>query len=528
MNNDIEKTKEDLAKIELAKEVEIETIDIKKDVAPDGISLENNTIKQNYPPTITLYVSEKINLEDILTNNPPTFKYEIDYFWYILSLFESIPENMRKMDDEMYEKYISNGYIPLYSPALQQKIQNYKVYLNYLNTAGIIETDNIYSHNQRKSMYYRLRETYIGFVTSVEITKRSLIKSIIIKSRPHQFEMDILPDMPLTEIPYLTKWFNDKLQIDKLKAEEFINNECAGIRSEKGELQAIRHFNSLISPVRKILNGELYYNLSIDKTAGRLHTPLTMLKKELRKYVTYDGQRLVGLDLKNSQLFFSMLIVDKQTFCRNRTEDILFYYFSKIDSDGGKNRISKLKKILADKDGETDMVEYKYSVLKGMAYENIGQYTHTYVGYPKNYTEKEQKKPEREFTKKSLMKIMNGKIIQNAAIQKYKRLNPPKKSPRMEFICYFPNVNKIFDIIKENNYKMISWILQHIEARYILHTVCKQIAENNAHIPLFTIHDSIITTEEYSAFVQSEMIRIITESIGLSPRVSIENWFNNV
>ncbi|MFA5566959.1 MAG: hypothetical protein WDA77_13725, partial [Acidimicrobiia bacterium] len=61
--------------------------------------------------------------------------------------------------------------------------------------------------------------------------------------------------------------------------------------------------------------------------------------------------------------------------------------------------------------------------------------------------------------------------------------------------------------------------------KYILHTVCKQIAETNANIPLFTIHDSIITTEEYSAFVQSEMIRIIADNMGLNPRVSVENWF---
>lgn len=484
---------------------------------------KNDSIK--IPSTFILCVSEKIELDKILKTNPPKFTYDKDYFWYILSLFVSIPETMIKMDKEKYKKYLTDGYIPLYSPSLQQKIQNYRLYLNYLIDVGIIESDNIYSHIQGKSICYRLQEAYNGIITDVKITKRSLIKSIITKSRPHQFEINILPDMPLTEIPYLTKWFNTKLQIDAVKAEEFLNKEYEVVKAEKGEQKAIRTYNSLASPVRKICNGELYYNLSIDKTAGRLHTPLTMLKKELRKFITYDGKRLVGLDLKNSQLFFSMLLIDKQTFCRNKTDKVLQYYFSKIDSDGGEKRISHLKKYLAAFDGETDMVEYKYSVLNGMAYENIGQYTGTYVGYPQNEAEKQKKEVERNFTKESLMKIMNGKIIQNAAVKLYAKKKLTKKSPRMEFICYFPNVNEIFNIIKMGNYKMISWILQHIEAKYILHTVCKQIAETNANIPLFTIHDSIITTEEYSAFVQSEMIRIIADNMGLNPRVSVENWF---
>jgi hypothetical protein len=499
-----------------------EVIDIKEDVVKDGIT---NTIQKEYPSKIKLDVSSKIKLDEILESNPPTFNYEIDYFWYILSLFESIPETMRKMNEGLYKIYLDSGYMPLYSRSLQQKIQHYKDYINYLIATGIIETDNIYSHNQKKSKYYRLLEPYIGVVTSVEITKRSLIKSIIIKSRPHQFEVDILPEMPLTEIPYLTKWFNHKLQIDRVKAEEFIKNECEGIKNEKGELQAIRHFNSLISPVRKIIDGDLYYNLSIDKTAGRFHTPLTMLKKELRKHVTYDGQRLVGLDMKSSQLFFSMLIIDKPTFCRNNTDKVLQYYFSKDDSDGGEERISRLKRFLAEFDGETDMVEYKYSVLNGMAYENIGQYTGTYVGYPQNEADRKRKEVERNLTKKVLMKAMNGDIIKDGAIYKYIKKNSLKKSPRFEFIYYFPHVNGVFNILKEKNYKMIAWILQHIEAHYILHTVCKQIAETNAHIPLFTVHDSIVTTEGYSEFVKSEMIRIIEESIGLRPRVSIENWF---
>ena len=66
--------------------------------------------------------------------------------------------------------------------------------------------------------------------------------------------------------------------------------------------------------------------------------------------------------------------------------------------------------------------------------------------------------------------------------------------------------------------------LQYIESQLIIQGVCKTVAENNPEIPLFTIHDSIATTEEYVDYVEQVMKDIIKEAIVAEPMIKREAW----
>ena len=58
----------------------------------------------------------------------------------------------------------------------------------------------------------------------------------------------------------------------------------------------------------------------------------------------------------------------------------------------------------------------------------------------------------------------------------------------------------------------------------MLNCATRLIAEKYPEIPLFTIHDSIITTEENTALVEEEFRKHLLDYFGLTPQLSRESW----
>ena len=97
----------------------------------------------------------------------------------------------------------------------------------------------------------------------------------------------------------------------------------------------------------------------------------------------------------------------------------------------------------------------------------------------------------------------------------------------------YPKVAELFRIIKRNYsdcpmedpHSRLSRMLQAIESTIILHKCCKRIWVEREHtIPIFTIHDSIVTTQEHYEYVRQVMHEELTRYIGMPPSLSIETW----
>lgn len=54
--------------------------------------------------------------------------------------------------------------------------------------------------------------------------------------------------------------------------------------------------------------------------------------------------------------------------------------------------------------------------------------------------------------------------------------------------------------------------------------ITKKIASKYPYIPLYTIHDSIVTTERYVGTVRKYMIEELTKRIGIPPTLEEEIW----
>ena len=64
--------------------------------------------------------------------------------------------------------------------------------------------------------------------------------------------------------------------------------------------------------------------------------------------------------------------------------------------------------------------------------------------------------------------------------------------------------------------------LQRLESDMILRTICKRIISEKPDIPIFTIHDSIMTTDENVNYVKQVMIEEFANRFGIVPSFKIE------
>ena len=245
-----------------------------------------------------LYIPKGLNLDELIYNNRPSFKpFKKDKLHYILHLIHIIP---------LYKKdFLSTDYVSINATLLQSVIKNYRDYLNYLeNDLKIIESDNNYIVGQ-KSKGFRIVEKYRTKVEIATVNDFSLRHSLKIKNNK-SFES-------VKNLDYLTKWFDKRLAIDYKKVNNFLNEEFE-LKKHNKELWDIDSNGRCIPPINQynqsfISFDKIYrkeFNCLRDTNVMRFHSNLTNMRSMLRNALTYNGEKLYSIDLKNSQPFISI------------------------------------------------------------------------------------------------------------------------------------------------------------------------------------------------------------------------------
>jgi hypothetical protein len=93
--------------------------------------------------------------------------------------------------------------------------------------------------------------------------------------------------------------------------------------------------------------------------------------------------------------------------------------------------------------------------------------------------------------------------------------------PKKLFASVYPTVYELFKLIKRKDKSVLPRLLQSIESWLILDKISTSISKDFPGIPIFTIHDSIVTISGHEAYVKSKMEEIILKYIGYKPELDI-------
>ncbi len=444
-----------------------------------------------------LFVPKNLDLEYLAQKNPPNFKpFKLDKLKYILSLISELRVSNK---DLLFEDYT-----PINASLLQKKIQNYKDYLNYLiDDLRIVKSDNSYVNNL-KSRGYRFENGYNTFLKTVDVTDISLSKAI---------DKDIKKsEVTLDGLDYLTKWYNDKLKIDYTACKEFLDREYElkimfpELRDydmiKKAYRIPLNQYNSSFISLSKIYTKQFF--LKRDSNVYRFHSNLTNVSSILRNAITYDGQKLVNIDITNSQPYFSSILFKSDFWKKSQKLSSTNNNVFNISNIKNNNLYIMLGDIESP-DVTEDIIEFVDLACQGRLYEVL-QEKFKKIGF--------------EFSTRNDVK----KAIFQVLFTSNQFIGQPDAKPKKLFSEIFPHVYRFFNLIKKGDKTILPRLLQSIESYVVIDVLCKKIEQEHPEIPIFPIHDSIATTVKYRDVVKKVMLEECHKLLGIPPVLKFEYW----
>jgi len=370
-----------------------------------------------------------------------------------------------------------------------------------------------YSTISNKCKRYKLGSNY-----GSQLIKYTVISdnSAFIKKR-NSFKIDRMM-VANKKCNHLTKWLNPELlTIDSDKAINYIRKEYVG----KGN---IHRKNKRIFSIKSIENK--YWTYSREGLDDRLHTVLTSLPKDLRQYVKYNGESLISLDIKNSQPFILASILNQ----------LINPNINKINGyiEGKDN--NKYSFIMCDLFRNTliksELELFINQVLDGTFYESYGDILYNEAIISEDINNK--------CYLTNIIKIPNKPL----RIKKFDNRREAAKHVIMQTLFssekYHANIITVFEKHYKEVYRVTQFIkkdkeknffpilLQNTEANSILDYCTKIISNKYPDMPLFTIHDSIITTSICPVNLEEEFTKLLCFYFGICPKLGTEHWVGDL
>lgn len=390
-----------------------------------------------------------------------------------------------------YKDFTKTGFVNLSSKIMQGFFRDYKFSLDYLLNTKIIESDGKFIRGE-KCMGYCISNQYLSGITEYEYKSKHF--TYILGKNLRDYEQN--KDVKLKNYHFLSQWFKcDYLKFDYLAACDFnyLNFKNA-VGKNNTPLYSIYDYT-----LKKIQKYD--YTILVDDTSGRFHSPLTNVKTEFRQFFSYQGQKLFQIDITNAQPYFSQVLFKKE-FWDTSIYKLEYAYKPDISST-----ISSIYYTLVKTEvtlGTKDLELYLKSV-------NSGQF---YEGFLMNILEKYPNLGyDRDKCKTIIYQVL---FSDNRYMSDEKRI----------FKEIYPTAYKIFSFIKrrKKHKNDLSILLQNIESYLVIECCCRRIAMERPDCPIYTIHDSISTTEENLEYVKYVMVDEITKFIGVPPNLKVEQW----
>ncbi|MFZ4402077.1 MAG: hypothetical protein ACOYO1_18755 [Bacteroidales bacterium] len=437
-----------------------------------------------------IYISNNLNLEDLLIANPPSFSIRKDVLAFILNLLTEGLTNYNETSDY--------SFIPVSSRQLKSITNDYKLYMNYLIQNKVLITNNRYYLNE-KSKAYNYTATYQTGIAPYYISDATLIRKII--------RRDLANFDKSSKLKHLNKWFNDKLQINDSLAKAQ-NKKLYQMNLIIDKERAYNKFVHAEMNIEKLKNHK--YIFRRDETSFRIHSNITNLNKKFRKFITYDSQSLVSLDIANSQPFLASVLFNINFYDKNYKGLNLYKINHRYYNELIQNRsIFEIRNFLSKINKNSDIHEFVIQSVAGNLYE--------YMMDVFNSADNNN-----SFTRNDIKQMLFSVFFSNNHFRKQ-----TKAKYKDLFSQKFPDVYKVFALIKRVNHKRLSIILQTVESYLIIDVLSKKIADHYPDLPIYTIHDSVITLKGHEYKIQALFKKVSLEIIGYFPKINPEFWSLN-
>lgn len=361
--------------------------------------------------------------------------------WFLHSLYAQ----------QVNRRRTRNRPVPLYSKILQKMMgRKYARIIADLMAHEVVERGPY--RVGKHARLYRLTDRYAADThRRVELTGKVLCKKIAAHRAGERADW-----LPVHH--YLNAW----LQLIRLDISDKMYDKYA---KQKLAMDMIR-------------NGDL--RLEVDKYQ-RVHTNVTNLKRSLRKYLTLGKGKLVELDICNSQpLMLSILLRDYYS----NLEEFLVATSPALKSlsEEERNPLLPLPPLCAALSEShklpDDVVHYIELCEKGKIYQYLEQ----------NLTHK-----------LTALAGLKRRVLSRVFYCK----NPDQGNDlSSQFAALFPHVSEFIRFLKRNDYRHLPQQLQRVEAGLVVHGVCTRLMNEYPHVPVLTVHDSMLTTQELEPLVR--------------------------
>jgi hypothetical protein len=259
-------------------------------------------------------------------------------------------------------------------------------------------------------------------------------------------------------------------------------------------------------------------SFTIDQSGGRLHTPLTNMPSILRNFLTTsEDEPLVSIDIRNSQPFHMVMMFNKE-FWKRTSKHITLYKKDKEIYDylspvmKGSSTLIKFPQLATTLDiTGLQQGEYMRQIQNGTLYEFMSDAFMRKSGL-KNV---EKYFGTRERTKRTFLHMMYFDPNKG---------NVPMKAIFKKFAELFPAESKIMTLLKSRDYRDFPIMLQKIEVDILLKKVGAEVYRHSREIPLYSIHDSLVTTVSNLNVVRDIINQVYEKELGFRPSLKVEYW----
>ena len=476
------------------------------------IKRNNNKNAKQYkgiPGNILIPTEWKKHIDEIIDIYAPDFEYKCkkEFFYYIIY-------TILKRQNSYENKALNNASVALNAGILKGYASNYNEYMRYLCDHEIIIKTNNHSSGNSSRKY-----CFSDFVFSLSEKNKDfeVVDMAKMKSSKIYVEKSIKDSPIYYSNEHLLKWFNDKLVIDFENAKKYIDDEILDENDIHNNKNKKIYWMNQIS----IIHHKVFRATRNEESDYRLHTPLTNFKKDFKKFITYDSKKLIGYDLKNSQPFFLLVLINNLI---NRNNEYVNRICNSIYKKNHFNTfmLPNLSKLLSSRGFKDEYILLKNWILDGELYENMALILEPKQSFTGKFTDF-------RFIKELGIKCITvcdteRELMKSVFIRTMFCRNNSNDNFYLKFKEKMPHFINLLEILKDKKHKNLSRLLQNIESECVIDFTTRKIAEKHPEMPLFTIHDSISTTEDYAKILEEEMIEYILEFTGFLPRIEKEKW----